>query len=95
MLPQEQLNHFKLNAIEELKSVNTFFSNWNIWKIEIEEIFNRTNSILEIGNNLHKVFFSTRSLGRDQSTLSSGGYAFEALVAWYLNLVFWNPMHLF
>ena len=90
MLPQEQLNHFKLNAIEELKSVNTFFSNWNIWKIEIEEIFNRTNSILEIGNNLHKVFFSTRSLGRDQSTLSSGGYAFEALVAWYLNLVFWN-----
>jgi len=90
MTQLDKLNRFKLNALEELKSVNTFVSNWSIWQTEIEEIFNRTNSILEIGNNLHQVFFSTRSLGRSQATLSSGGYAFEALIAWYLNLVFWN-----
>lgn len=90
MLPQEQLNQFKLLTLEELKSINSFTSSWNIWKEEIVDIFTENNSILEIGKNLHKVFFSTRTRGRSQSTLSGAGNAFEALVAWYLNMVFWN-----
>lgn len=90
MLPQEQLNQFKLLTLEELKSINSFTSSWNIWKEEIEDIFTENNSILELGENLHKVFFSTRTRGRSQSTLSGAGNAFEALVAWYLNIVFWN-----
>ncbi len=90
MLPQEQLNQFKLLTLEELKSINSFTSSWNIWKEEIEDIFTENNSILELGENLHKVFFSTRTRGRSQSTLSGAGNAFEALVAWYLNMVFWN-----
>lgn len=45
------------------------------------------SAIYSLGGNLARVFSLTGSPGRDQSSLSGGGAAWEGLVCWYLNTV--------
>jgi hypothetical protein len=42
-----------------------------------------------LGDKLSSIF-SSNVVGRSQSTQSGGGAAWECLVVWYLNLVFWE-----
>lgn len=43
-------------------------------------------SLLSIGDHLSEVFLSTGGEGRGQSQVSGGGYGWEGLICWYLNL---------
>jgi hypothetical protein len=43
-----------------------------------------------LGENLEKIFKSNQVTGRSNSAVSTGGTAWECLVAWYLNLIFWG-----
>ena len=46
--------------------------------------------IFEIGEHLSEVFQNNSKEGRDQANVSAGGAAWECLVTWYLNLIFWG-----
>ncbi|MBU5444910.1 hypothetical protein [Paenibacillus sp. MSJ-34] len=43
-------------------------------------------NILDLGDHLKSVFFSTAVGGREQGDLSSSGAGWEALICWYMNL---------
>lgn len=68
-----------------------FKTGWPVWKSKINEILGSSfneNDILNLGDHLSEIFFTTRSGGRSQGSLSGGGYGWEGLVSWYLNLCF-------
>lgn len=80
-------------AVQDIFKIPTFQKCWEIWKPEIMsclgENYNETD-ILNLGDKLSEIFRITSQEGRDQSSLSGGGTAWEALVCWYLNLCMIN-----
>ncbi|OEG24110.1 hypothetical protein BCR24_01580 [Enterococcus ureilyticus] len=75
-------------AIEELFSTS-FSAVWEeSWRDTfMKKIENKVNgkNIFNMGDSLSELFQST-SKGRNQSSVSGGGYKWECLVCWYLNL---------
>jgi hypothetical protein len=93
--PVDQLTSFleehRAAQVKRLKAMRSFGSCWPIWERQIQEItsdYTDPKGIYDLGHHLSDIFRSTGGEGRDQSSLSGGGAAWEALVCWYLNLVF-------
>jgi len=83
------INQFREQSVTSLFKANTFDKCWDIWSPQINHLIGSTptaSSILSVGNNLADVFKLTSTGERNQSDVSGGGYAWEALVCWYLNL---------
>lgn len=85
------------NIIEKLReeSINNLFDTkgfstaWPTWKKEVNMLASTPTpiQILNLGDNLREIFYTTNtSTARTQSDVSGGGANWEALVCWYLNL---------
>tara|TARA_A200000113_G_C8865777_1_gene354760 strand:+ start:2053 stop:2934 length:882 start_codon:yes stop_codon:yes gene_type:complete len=88
------LNDFKYKYLQHLSEGNSISSRWVSWKTVIQKNLNSSSSwgkeAFDLGDKLSDIFLSTTTPGRSQSTVSAAGDAWECLVAWYLNLVFWD-----
>ena len=76
-----------------MSTVRSFRDSWSIWHPLIEENILHQNSgrlLFDLGDSLSQIFRSNVRSGRDQGILSGGGTAWECLIVWYLNLVFWE-----
>ncbi len=49
-----------------------------------------SQKIYDLGEKLESIFKGNRVTGRDNSAVSTGGTAWECLICWYLNLVFYG-----
>lgn len=77
-------------ALGSIFRMPTFAKNRAIWGPAVDDLTdNMTNpdAIYNLGGKLGQVFAMTGETGRDQSSLSGGGAAWEGLVCWYLNTV--------
>ena len=75
-------------VITDLFKTSTFSTAWEAWLPKIVVTLGadfKSANVLKLGETLSEVFKSTAD-GRDQSQVSGGGAAWEALVCWYLNL---------
>jgi len=83
------IDQARKEVIEQLFETNTFNKSFDNWKNKIKELVGDTptpTSILGLDASLRDIFISTGDTGRDQSSLSGGGAAWEGLVCYYLNL---------
>jgi len=87
-MSQTIVEHIRETAVNKLFQLNTFNNSWNTWRNIIQQRINPISpiNIINLGDQLADVFFSTRAGGRSQSSLSGGGATWEALVCWYMNL---------
>tara|TARA_Y200000002_G_C22688209_1_gene666877 strand:+ start:6875 stop:7741 length:867 start_codon:yes stop_codon:yes gene_type:complete len=88
-------NELKIKTLIHMSNVPSFKKSWPIYTIRIKQIIGLNpngNDLFKLGDSLSDIFkpSGTSSSQRTQSNLSSGGNAWECLVVWYLNLVFWN-----
>ena len=85
------------NIIEKLREevINSLFTTkgfnkaWPTWKVAINKLASAPTptQLLNLGDNLRDIFYTTNtSTARTQSVVSGGGANWEALVCWYLNL---------
>lgn len=91
-MPQSIVEHLREQAVRKLFTTRTFNDVWiNHWQQDIQNRLSNMspNNIINLGDNLSDIFRST-SQGRDQSSVSGGGTAWESLVCWYLNLCLVN-----
>lgn len=82
----EYLREISVNSCFELSA---FSKGWSVWKDEIINLSSsnyQATDLLNIGDNLANIFKTTGIAGRSQSDVSGGGYGWEGLVCWYLNL---------
>lgn len=81
------VEEYRKMVVKNLFSINSFSEAWPLWKQKINMHFKdkSVDELTQLGSNLSEVFKSTRS-GRNQSSVSKGGQAWENLVCWYLNL---------
>lgn len=87
------LDIFRLRVLLKLASTNSFRGGWEIWQPQIRELCtgnNQAQRLFDLGAHLSEIFRSNRVEGRGQSSVSGGGSAWECLVTWYLNLIFWG-----
>jgi len=80
----------RTKALKSLFNMETFQTCWPVWRPAIAKLtaeFSDAKAIYELGGELRSVFQMTGGAGREQSSLSGGGAAWEALVCWYLNKV--------
>jgi len=76
-------------VVHDLLLGKTVQKMWPTWRPRLAALLGATpgpHEVLALGEHLSEVFRSTSTFGRDQSSLSGGGVAWEALVCWYLNL---------
>lgn len=79
--------------MEQLTSVASFENCRAVWAPEIQRRIGGQvdgQSLFCLGDQLADIFRTTGESGRTQGSLSGGGAAWECLVCWYLNLVFWD-----
>lgn len=82
-------DYFRRISVENLFNISTVRKCWPTWQRKIMEILGPLfdeSDILNLGDHLSEVFGTTGEGSRDQSSLSVGGTAWEALVCYYLNL---------
>lgn len=91
MVVQNVIEYLRRESVEACFNLSAFQNGWASWKAEINRItgsnYNDRNLLL-LGDHLSDIFLTTRSGGRGQSQVSGGGYGWEGLVCWYLNLCF-------
>jgi hypothetical protein len=79
------------HAVQDLLSINAFKAGWSKRarffgaKLPLSGRITKTQ-ILELGSELAGAYRVIKKKNRRQGDLSSGGYVWEALVAWYMNL---------
>jgi hypothetical protein len=81
--------YLRKQSVESCFELSAFTNGWPTWKTEIHNLIGTTpqaSDILNIGDSLSSIFGTTGSSGRSQSEVSGGGYGWEGLVCWYLNL---------
>ena len=87
------LHPFKIQYLRQLAQVQSFSSSWDVWSPIIKEYLGASPSaqkVFDLGDNLSEIFRENAAAGRGQGSLSGGGTAWECLISWYLNLVFWS-----
>lgn len=87
------IDEFRLRVLAKAASLKSFSDSWGIWTPQINTHLSDNasgNNVFNFGNHLSDVFLSNEVGGRGQSELSGGGTAWECLVEWYLNFVFWG-----
>lgn len=85
------IEHLRRVSVESCFELSAFQNGWPTWKSEIRNLTGTTfqsSEILNIGDHLSQIFSTTGSAGRSQSEVSGGGYGWEGLICWYLNLCF-------
>ena len=83
---------FRLEMMKHISDLPSLQKSWSAWQPVIETLIGKqptAKSIYELGNNLEKVF-RAKMAGRTQSDVSGAGVAWEGLVCWYLNMVFYG-----
>lgn len=82
------IEELRKNVINSIFTMSSFKKSWGTWKNEISKYAPTPTAkeIFDLGDHLREIFLSTNKKNRSQSTLSSGGYCWEALVCWYLNI---------
>jgi hypothetical protein len=77
-------------AISDLLKIPTVQECWPSWQTRYRVLAGTiptANSLLQnLGSDLGGVFAATNTGGRNQSSQSGGGAAWEAIVCWYLNI---------
>lgn len=94
----QPLNEFKRKYLLHNAQVGAFSQSWPIWKPSINQYFLPPMSgrkFFDLGDNLREIFRKNKQAvtsqhSRSQSALTSGGTAWECLLVWYLNLLFWG-----
>jgi hypothetical protein len=89
----EHLAAFKIRYLKQLAQVGSFRDSYIVWGPHIRTILGGKidgQSLFGLGDSLSEIFRTTGGDGRTQGSLSAGGAAWECLVCWYLNLIFWN-----
>ena len=92
-MSMSNINEFKNAYLKKLASTKSFTDAWHVWQPEIRLRLsnNPTGSeILDLGDSLSDIFQSNATSGREQSSLSGGGAAWECLISWYLNFICWD-----
>lgn len=96
MAPLAIAEELRKAAIEKLFATNSFVTPWrSAWSARVSILLGNSSdgaALIGLGDYLSDIFLTTRGEGRDgsressQSSLSSGGTAWECLTTWYLNL---------
>lgn len=84
---------YRLFILRNTASPKSFRDPWRIWKPIVKSALKPRptgQKIFDFGEELSDLFQKNKVPGRNQSTLSGGGYAWECLNVWYLNLLFWG-----
>jgi len=87
------LDDFRYSMLRHISQLGSFQNSWSAWKPVISRTIGNNptaQSIYSLGENLETVFKGNVVLGRDNSAVSSGGAAWECLICWYMNLVFFG-----
>ena len=87
------IDTFKLEALKHISGLPSFSKSWPNYSIGINHHLGSTpdgNDLFNLGDHLSDCFQGNTPAGRSQSQLSTGGTAWECLVVWYLNIIFWN-----
>jgi hypothetical protein len=84
------IERYRRDIVQQLFRVRSFADGWETWKVEIDRLtsgMTDARGVFELGQHLAEIFRTTGKGGRDQSSLSGGGIAWECLVCWYMNAV--------
>lgn len=87
------IDKFRCEILEQVSNVNSLKNSWPSFQSELDKLIGQnpnSSQIFTIGENLSQIFRSNSGGGRSQSVVAAGGAAWECLVTWYLNLVFWG-----
>ena len=88
-MPQNIIEKLREESVTRLFATSGFASVWPTWQTIIREhaATPTASQILNLGDHLKEVFYSTNTHSdRSQSEVSGGGANWEALVCWYLNI---------
>jgi len=88
-MAQNICEYIRKLSVESCFELAAFRNGWTTWKAQIHNILGKTYNelnILDLGDHLSSIFETTGNTGRGQSEVSGGGYGWEGLVCWYLNL---------
>lgn len=80
---------FRERSVKSCFSLSAFVNGWGTWKSEIQNQIGTNltaNKIINLGDSLSTIFTKTGGGNRSQSDVSGGGYGWEGLICWYLNL---------
>jgi hypothetical protein len=92
-LAMNAIDEFRMKIMAKTASVNSFSKSWSIWQPTVDAMISpqpTAEQVFNLGNYLSAIFQSNEVSGRGQSAVSTGGTAWECLVVWYLNLVFFG-----
>ena len=84
------IEDYRNRAFEHIFKIDGFRTAWRSWGPEAAKLtddFSDASKVFELGTHLSSIFKSTAPTGRSQATVSTAGGNWEALVAWYLNVV--------
>jgi len=86
------IDKYRMEILKREWEVNSFRKNHSHYKTHWEKILGNeptAGDIKKLGENLRSIM---KALGgdRDNSGVSSAGHAFECMISWYLNLLFWG-----
>ena len=87
------VDEFRKHCLNQATSLRSFADSWGAWHPEILNILGNNpteQEIFRLGDSLGQIFRSNQVLGRSNSAVSTGGAAWECLVLWYLNMIFWG-----
>jgi len=84
---------FRLLMLRHLAGISSFAASWRHWSPPISAALGSRpsgSSVFALGDQLSSIF-RTNSVGaRSNAAVSQGGTAWEGLICWYLNLIFWG-----
>lgn len=85
------IESYKREYLNYLSKIPSMEKSWKVWGPIIKKELQSANgkTVYDLGDKLSSIFTSN-VVGRSQSTQSGGGAAWECLVVWYLNLIFWD-----
>lgn len=84
---------FRSSIMRQVSSVPSFSQSWQKFQQQIDSFIGpnpNASQIFDLGQNISTIFLSNAKKGRSQSAVASGGAAWECLITWYLNLIFWG-----
>ncbi len=87
------IDDFRIEMLRHISQLNSFQDSWSAWQPLIKSQLGSkpsAQSIYDLGEKLEDIFKGNVVTGRDNSAVSTGGTAWECLVCWYLNLVFYG-----
>ena len=87
------VDKFRIEVLSRLSEIPSLRDSWCQFSSSIDAIVGsnpNANQIFLLGEHLSTIFQSNSDSGRTQSQVSGGGAAWECLVTWYLNLIFWG-----